>query len=98
MSATVTFARCQLAALIVWGGWDDHEPGQVPGHFADILKKESFDVQVSDMHYALLRRLQAAAGSLPLRRAIGFQNSWRVVLLDDPGFGSDCDPILLPPP
>lgn len=35
-------------ALIVWGGWDGHEPEQVATHFADILKKENFDVTISN--------------------------------------------------
>jgi len=35
-------------ALIVWGGWDGHEPKQVAAHFADILKSEGFEVEVSD--------------------------------------------------
>jgi len=26
-------------ALIVWGGWDGHEPDQVANRFANILKK-----------------------------------------------------------
>lgn len=34
-------------ALIVWGGWDGHEPKQVAEHFADILRSESFEVEVS---------------------------------------------------
>ena len=35
-------------ALIVWGGWDGHEPRQIAEIFADILKKEEFEVEVSD--------------------------------------------------
>ncbi|WP_019636807.1 ThuA domain-containing protein [Paenibacillus fonticola] len=35
-------------ALIVWGGWDGHEPEQVAGIFADILKGHQFDVEVAD--------------------------------------------------
>jgi hypothetical protein len=38
----------QKKALIVWGGWDEHEPRQVAGIFADMLRKESFAVEVSD--------------------------------------------------
>ena len=34
-------------ALIVWGGWDGHEPKQCAEIAADILRKESFDVTVS---------------------------------------------------
>jgi len=35
-------------ALIVWGGWEGHEPEQVAGLFHDILKGEGFDVEVSN--------------------------------------------------
>jgi len=35
-------------ALIVWGGWDGHEPEQVAHLFADVLRKENFEVKISD--------------------------------------------------
>ncbi|PZD95602.1 hypothetical protein DNH61_13840 [Paenibacillus sambharensis] len=35
-------------ALIVWGGWDGHEPKQVAGIFRELLEKEQFEVEVSD--------------------------------------------------
>ncbi len=35
-------------ALIVWGGWDGHEPKQVSEILADALRKQRFDVTVSD--------------------------------------------------
>ena len=35
-------------ALIVWGGWDGHEPDKVARFFEEILKGEGFEVQVSD--------------------------------------------------
>jgi len=35
-------------ALIVWGGWDGHEPEQVAQLFKGILEKEQFDVELSD--------------------------------------------------
>ncbi|EFM11788.1 conserved hypothetical protein [Paenibacillus curdlanolyticus YK9] len=35
-------------ALIVWGGWDGHQPQQVADLFADVLRKEQFEVIVSD--------------------------------------------------
>jgi type 1 glutamine amidotransferase len=38
----------QKKALIVWGGWDGHEPRQVAGVFADMLRGEGFAVEVSD--------------------------------------------------
>jgi type 1 glutamine amidotransferase len=35
-------------ALIVWGGWDGHQPKQVAEVFARVLKQDGFDVEVSD--------------------------------------------------
>jgi uncharacterized protein len=35
-------------ALIVWGGWDGHEPRQVADIFRRILQEDAFDVTVSD--------------------------------------------------
>jgi len=35
-------------ALIVWGGWDGHEPEPVARIFADQLRKHDFQVEVSD--------------------------------------------------
>lgn len=35
-------------ALIVWGGWDGHEPDKVAAIFAGILREHQFDVEVSD--------------------------------------------------
>jgi len=35
-------------ALIVWGGWDGHQPEQVAGIYREILEGEGFEVEVSD--------------------------------------------------
>lgn len=35
-------------ALIVWGGWDGHEPRQVGDIFKEILEAHDFSVEVSD--------------------------------------------------
>jgi len=35
-------------ALIVWGGWDGHQPKQVTEIFRRLLTRESFSVEVSD--------------------------------------------------
>lgn len=35
-------------ALIVWGGWDGHEPDRVADLFASMLRDEGFAVDVSD--------------------------------------------------
>ncbi len=34
-------------ALVVWGGWDGHTPEQSSAIFADLLKADGFDVEVS---------------------------------------------------
>ncbi len=35
-------------ALILWGGWDGHEPDKVARRFQGILEQEGFSVQVTD--------------------------------------------------
>jgi type 1 glutamine amidotransferase len=35
-------------ALIVWGGWDGHQPKEVAGLFRSQLEQEGFEVEVSD--------------------------------------------------
>ena len=35
-------------ALIVWGGWDGHEPQPVSMVFKKTLEQEGFEVEVSD--------------------------------------------------
>jgi type 1 glutamine amidotransferase len=35
-------------ALIVWGGWDGHKPKEGADLFSDLLRKEGFEVEVSD--------------------------------------------------
>jgi type 1 glutamine amidotransferase len=35
-------------ALIVWGGWDGHEPEKVAHFFSGLLKAEGFDVEISN--------------------------------------------------
>ena len=35
-------------ALVVWGGWDGHEPEQVADLFREMLESEGFGVTVSD--------------------------------------------------
>jgi uncharacterized protein len=37
-----------MKALIVQGGWDGHEPVQVSERFAEVLKVEGFEVEISD--------------------------------------------------
>lgn len=35
-------------ALIVWGGWEGHEPEQVAGVFAGLLREAQFEVEVAN--------------------------------------------------
>jgi uncharacterized protein len=35
-------------ALIVWGGWDGHQPKQVADIFARVLREDGFNAEVSD--------------------------------------------------
>jgi type 1 glutamine amidotransferase len=35
-------------ALMVWGGWDGHEPKQCMDIFAPIMRAEGYDVEISD--------------------------------------------------
>ncbi|CAM5561890.1 hypothetical protein [Streptomyces afghaniensis 772] [Streptomyces afghaniensis] len=35
-------------ALIVWGGWDGHQPEQIAEIFKRILEEENFQVEVSN--------------------------------------------------
>jgi len=42
--------------LIVWGGWDGHQPREVAETFASVLRDEQFDVKVRDTLDAFLDR------------------------------------------
>jgi uncharacterized protein len=41
------------SALIVWGGWNGHQPREVAAIFARVLRDDGFDVEVSDTLDAL---------------------------------------------
>jgi hypothetical protein len=41
-------------ALVVWGGWDGHEPERVADLFTEILRQDGFEVTVSDTLDAFL--------------------------------------------
>ena len=47
-------AQNTRSALIVWGGWDGHEPQQVAHLFAEQLERHGFAVEVSDTLDAFL--------------------------------------------
>jgi len=56
------------SALIVWGGWDGHEPKQCAEIFAPWLKQKGFDVTVADTLDAYLdeRKMQSYAVIIPI--------------------------------
>ena len=54
----------QRQALIVWGGWDGHQPKQVADIFARVLRDEGFDVEVRDTLDAFLQREKLMSLSL----------------------------------
>jgi len=51
-------------ALIVWGGWDGHQPREVAEIFRKLLAKEKFDVEVSDTLDAFLGEEKLSGVSL----------------------------------
>ncbi len=51
-------------ALIVWGGWDGHQPEEVAQIFARVLREAGFGVDVSDTLDALLDRERVLSLSL----------------------------------
>lgn len=51
-------------ALIVWGGWDGHEPKQCADIFAPLLREHGFDVEVSDTLDSYLDKEKMMALSL----------------------------------
>ena len=52
--------------MIVWGGWDGHQPREVAGIFASVLRDERFDVEVRDTLDAFLDRDRVMGLSLIL--------------------------------
>lgn len=48
-------------ALIVWGGWDGHQPQQVGKIFARVLREDGFDVELSDTLDAFADEAKLAA-------------------------------------
>ena len=51
-------------ALIVWGGWDGHEPKQCADVVAPVLKAAGFEVEISDTMDAYLDKAKMAALNL----------------------------------
>src|SRR3954464_14276378 len=46
-SAEFMMVRMTKKALIVWGGWDGHQPKEVASIFDRILREEGFETEVS---------------------------------------------------
>lgn len=51
-------------ALIVWGGWEGHEPKQCADIFAPLLRERGFEVEVSDTLDSYLNKEKMMALSL----------------------------------
>ena len=49
-------------ALIVYGGWEGHEPAEIASFFRDMLVQEQFQVEVSDNLDSLLNMGKASEG------------------------------------
>ena len=41
-------AQQKKSALVVWGGWEGHEPKQCVDIMVPLLKSEGFDVEISN--------------------------------------------------
>jgi uncharacterized protein len=48
-------------ALVVWGGWNGHQPREVAGLLSNILREEGFDVETADTLDAFLDQGKLAA-------------------------------------
>lgn len=51
-------------ALMVWGGWDGHQPKECVDFFAPVLRNEGFDVEVADNMDVYLDAARMSALSL----------------------------------
>ena len=52
------------SALMVWGGWDGHEPKQCVDVFAPYLEGQGFEVEISDSLDAYLDEAKMKSLSL----------------------------------
>lgn len=55
-----------MKALVVWGGWDGHQPGAVAGLFGEILEAEGFQVRIEDTLDAFLGPLKDLSLIVPV--------------------------------
>ncbi len=55
-----------MRALMVWGGWDGHEPKQCVDIFAPWLREQGFEVQIADTLDAYLRDLAGVDVVVPV--------------------------------
>lgn len=68
----------QKKALIVYGGWDGHEPDKVSALFAEMLEKEGFSVTRSDTleAFADIEALRALHLIVPIWTMGEIKNEW----------------------
>ncbi len=61
LQSATTLPGTKRSALMVWGGWDGHEPQQTTERFAAVLREEGFEVQVTgDLNVYLDPKLLSA--------------------------------------
>jgi len=74
------------AALVVWGGWEGHEPERVAAILAGELEREGFAVEVSDTlaSFADLERLRALDLVVPI---------WTMGEIGEPELASLCEAV-----
>lgn len=53
-----------LSALVVWGGWEGHQPRETAALFAACLREEGYDVELSDTLDAYLNTAKLSTLSL----------------------------------
>ena len=66
-------------ALIVWGGWDGHEPEKVAHRFGRILENENFEVEISDSMTAYDDQEKLKSLDLIVPIVTGGQITWNQV-------------------
>ncbi len=73
-------------ALVVWGGWEGHEPDRVAAILAGELEREGFGVEISDTlaSFADLDRLRALDLVVPI---------WTMGRIGEPELASLCEAV-----
>ncbi|MFC1541840.1 ThuA domain-containing protein [Candidatus Latescibacterota bacterium] len=63
-AAQNVFAQTKKSALIVWGGWEGHEPKQCVDIFVPLLKSEGFNVEITNSLDSYLDSAKMSAQNL----------------------------------